>query len=470
MLFSRSHEKSAAASLTRSGREASVARYREIAPGRLSEFFAGGYKARHVFAHQIYYLPKCGPDGLQLARAMCGSCKPDQLTELVLYAHPSCLGEFPRELFFDKDLCWHQQQFGKPGQIATANLLRRGAELYTMVHQSDLVQRAKRAPRYRTRLQNRFKGWNYMLLNGILNFAVEQQVKSVYLPTAQLALRHTDRKRDVRPELFERIYDQQPRQIFALSRVDAWWKLDVEAHRALLIRPESKSETLPSDKVICLCHDVERGLGHLDDDPPFAELAGRAAPQHLKDILDRERRSSVKATYNVVGQLLPELRGAIEADGHCLGFHSYDHRDFTKSAQLGRCREIDYRLKGYRPPQSKITRELNDENLLLHNFEWLASSGYSLGIRRPELHHGLVKIPIAFHDWDLYRGSTTWEAWEQQALRTIEQSEFLAFSMHDCYGGFWLPHYERFLEKVGALGTFKTLDEVLNLTIMSHAV
>ena len=40
---------------------------------------------------------------------------------------------------------------------------------------------------------------------------------------------------------------------------------------------------------------------------------------------------------------------------------------------------IDYRIKGYRPAQSRITAELTDANLAFHNFEWLASSRYSLG-------------------------------------------------------------------------------------------
>src|SRR5262249_34407092 len=159
----------------RMGRSTTV-RYHEIAPGRAGEFLARGYKGRHVFAHQFYYLPKCGPDGLQLAHNMCGPCRPEELSEIVLYAHPSELDGLPERLFFDDDLCWHQQQFGKTGQIATVNLLRRGTNLHTMVHQSDLVQRASRAPEYRTRLQNRFKGWNFMLLNAVLNSAIDQNV------------------------------------------------------------------------------------------------------------------------------------------------------------------------------------------------------------------------------------------------------------------------------------------------------
>ena len=107
-------------------------RYHQIGPDRTGEFLSKGYKSRHVFPHEFYYLPKCGPDGLQLAQRMCGPCLLDELSEIVLYAHPSQLNDFPKELFFNDDLCWHQQQFGKPGQIATVNLLRRGTDLYTM--------------------------------------------------------------------------------------------------------------------------------------------------------------------------------------------------------------------------------------------------------------------------------------------------------------------------------------------------
>ena len=183
-----------------------------------------------------------------------------------------------------------------------------------------------------------------------------------------------------------------------------------------------------------------------------------------------ERRLSVKATYNIVGQLLPSAREQIEADGHGLAFHSYDHRDFERSGQLAPCRSIDYRLKGYRPPQSKITSELSDETLCFYNFEWLASSSYSLGIDTPQMGNRLVKIPIAFDDYELYRSGLDWETWEAQALATIRQNEFVAFSLHDCYAPFWLPHYQRFLERVCALGRLQTMNDVLNRVLMSHAI
>lgn len=444
-------------------------RYHEIGPDRTGEFVAKGYKYRHVFPHQVRYLPKCGPDGFQLAQRMCGSTHLDDSWEIVLYAHASALAEFPASIFFDDDLCWHQQQFGLIGQIATGNLIWRDKDLYSTVHQSDIVQRASRTPEHRTHLQNRFKGWNYMLLNAILNFAVEHSVHSVYTPTADWALRHTDPSRNVQRDLFERIYDEQPHAMFRAERAGNWWKINVQKNEHRLVRPETRSMPLPAEKTICLCHDVERGLGHLDCDPAFAKHADIAGPKYLETMLKIERSMDVKATYNIVGTLVPELRQAVENEGHCLGFHSYDHADFENTKQLDRCRGVDYRLKGYRPPQSKLTRELSDENLCYYNFEWLASSTYSLGIDAPHLEHRLVKIPIAFDDYALYSERMAWLNWEQQALRTLAENDFVAFSLHDCYAQFWLPHYERFLEKILALGSLKTMNEVLNRVLMSHA-
>jgi hypothetical protein len=449
--------------------ERPAARYHEIGPDRTGEFLSRGYKRRHVFPHQFYYLPKCGPDGLQLARSMCGPCRLQELSEIVLYAHPSEVSEFPEKLFFDDDLCWHQQQFGKTGQIATVNLLLRGTDLHTMVHQSDLIQRAGRAAQYRTRLQNRFKGWNFMLLNAILNFAIDQNVQSVYTPTAELALRNTDPARNVGADLFDRVYDRQIQETFKVRRVGDWWHVDVHENRDLVIRAETRVETVPDEKIICLCHDIERGLGHLESDPDFAQLAEKTSPMSLTKMLKIERQSGVRATYNVVGQLLPGVREEIETEDHCLAFHSYNHRIAKDDKQLAPCRGVDYRLKGYRPPQSKITDELSEENLCFYNFEWLASSTYSLGIDTPEMRNGLVKIPIHFDDYDLYRDRLSWEVWEQRALEIIEKTDFVAFSLHDCYAPFWLTHYSSFIDKVRGLGTLKTMNEVLNAMVRSHA-
>jgi len=166
----------------------------------------------------------------------------------------------------------------------------------------------------------------------------------------------------------------------------------------------------------------------------------------------------VRATYNVVGCLLRDLKEDIARDGHCLAFHSYDH-DLNKR-QLTRCRQIDSEIIGYRAPRSIITAELSDYELQRHGFRWLASSAKSLGTRLPKQDIGIAKIPILFDDFELFSRRTDYHEWEAKALATIVNSPIAAFCLHDCYAFHWLPYYRRFLERVLQLGTFSVLDNV----------
>src|SRR3954467_11242657 len=95
--------------------------FREVTADRVDEWVARGHHRRHFFAHRVRHLPKCGPDGFLLAERMCGIDEPSAMWELVMYADDGLLREFPRSLFFDDDLAWHRQQFGRPGQVATAS-------------------------------------------------------------------------------------------------------------------------------------------------------------------------------------------------------------------------------------------------------------------------------------------------------------------------------------------------------------
>ena len=444
-----------------------VSPYRRISAERIEEFFQKGYKKKYFFPHKIYYLPKCGPDGFKLAKWMHGDCNLNQMWEVVIYADKPIVAEFPQELYFDDDLVWHQQQFGKAGQIATANLLLDDHRLFSMVHISDLVQRISRRREAKTRIENRFKGWHHLLLNSILNFAVEHNVSTVYSPTSGWALTHTDPKRTVQTELFERVYDRAIAEHFVATREGNWWAWDVSENRSRLITPVSDRDVLQHEKTICLCHDVERGFGHLEADPDFAVLAAEQSANHLREILTIEKQLAIKATYNVLGRLLDETRTPIEQDGHCIAFHSFDHN--IHADQLSNCRQVDYRIKGYRPPQSKITPELSDENLCFHNFEWLASSDYSLEISSPIMKNRIVKIPIHFDDFALYERTVGYNDWSQNAFDTIKSNDFVVFCLHDCYAPFWLRQYKEFLEKVSLLGKFKTLNEVSNEVILAHA-
>src|SRR5262249_33204720 len=152
-----------------------------------------------------------------------------------------------------------------------------------------------------------------------------QNVLSVFTPTARLALRNTDPARNVGPDLFDRIYDRQIQQIFKVEQAGDWWKVEVQKNRHLVIRTETKVESRRQEKVICLCHDIERGRGHLDSDTAFAALAEETSPSSLTEMLRVERQTDVRATYNVVGELLSTVREEIGPPGHCLAFHSFNH-------------------------------------------------------------------------------------------------------------------------------------------------
>lgn len=439
--------------------------WHELGTDRLEEFMARGHRQRHVFPHRLLYLPKSGPDGYKLAGRMCGIADPALMWELVLYADASLLEEFPEELFFDDDLVWHQQQFGLTGQIATANVVLDRPVLWSMVHIADVVQRIGRRRELKTRIDNRFRGWHDMLLNAVLAFALERGAEEIRLPTASLAMRHTDRRRTVGAELFERVYDRDVRRLFDVERAGDWWVLDVRANRDRAVLPRiEKVVRRPAAKTICVCHDVEAGLGHVGIDEDLVRLAGRTWRRSLRAMLAIEREFGVRATYNVVGLLLEDVREGIAAGDHTLAFHSYDH---TEADQLARCRRVDYRLKGYRPPRSRITPELDDRSLLYHNFEWLASSALSLRATEPVLRNGLVRIPIHFDDFPLYRHGVDFAAWQERIVAEIEGHELVVLSLHDCYAHLWIDRYPELLERVRALGQLKTLDELAAAAVLA---
>ena len=447
------------------------ARYREIAATRADEALAKGYKQRHFFPHRFYYLPKCGPDGFRLAQRMCGATDPAACWEIVLYADPALIADLPAELFFDDDLIWHQQHFGRPGQIASVNLVIAGDTIYTMAHVSDLVQRIGRRREHLTHVEKRFRGWHHMLLNSIANFALERGAAQVLSPLAAWAMRHTDRARTVQRELFERVYDRDLRTRFPGATVRGdWWVIDTAELADHCVRAEPGADPVRQEKTICLFHDTERGLGHRDVDPAFAALADREAPAHLEAMLGIERAAGVRATYDVVGVLLPELRDRIAAGGHALAFHSYDHAPPGQDrGQLYACRTIDYRLKGYRVPRSELTEALSDDELLTHNFEWLAMAGHKFGIAAPAMWGGIVRLPIAGDDYSLHTGRRQYAEWEAFVLDAVRAHPFAAIGLHDCYAAAWLPHFPRLLDALRELGTLRTADDVAFDVIFSHA-
>jgi hypothetical protein len=444
-----------------------AARFRLIGAQRAEEWVARGHRRRHFFAHRLFQLPKCAPDGFRVAQAMWGLERLEAHWQLLLYADPALLERFPRALFFDDELIWHQQHFGRPGQVATAAIAIDGDVAHSMVHHADLVQRIGRMRGHKTQIEKQLGGWPWMVLNGVLAFACERGLRAVRVPRSQLAMRHTDRARIVQPYLFERVYDRPAAEIPGAIQSGEWWEIELEAARPAIIEPVPAGEPIDERRTVCVFHDLERGLGHRDDDPELSRLVDERADRVLTEMLDAEARASVRVTYNVVGQILPEVREQIEGGGHALAFHSYDHG--PAHHQLQRCRELDYRLKGYRLPKSRLTAETTDERLAYHNFEWLAGSRRSVGADAPALRNRLVRLPVALDDYPLYTGVLSYEDWETQLLERVRREAYTAVGLHDCYADWWLERYPQLLERLGTAAELRTLNEVSADVILGAA-
>lgn len=450
----------------------------EVSVAHREVFLRAGYRARDFFPHRIRYLPKTGPDGSYLARHMAGITVPESVWQVVVHATSPAIDEFPRDIFFDRDLQWHQQHFHEPGQVASASMVIEGGILYSMAHQSDLVQRISRQRSLKTRVEKVFCGWHHMLLNAIARFATMRGCRELRVPTSRLMMRHTDRKRTVQTPLFERVYDRAVQHHFTAYEADGWWCIDLNENRARIVEPERRVRDVTRPRTICIVHDIERGLGHAEVDPAFARQADERSDAALTAMLDAERLAGVRATYVIVGSLMRELRDRVEltdgqwrstsAGGHALGFHSYDHAPNAK--QLGACRSVDYRLKGYRPPRSRLTPELNEETLCWYNFEWLGSAGASFRFNAPRLDVRVAKIPIRTDDHPLHTGTMDFASWRRVLVDDVRQRSFVAFGLHDCYASHWLPHYPSLLEELQRLGTLRTFDEVADEVFLAAAI
>ena len=442
--------------------------FRQIGAERAAEWEEKGHGRRHFFPHRLFQLPKCGPDGYRIAERMCGEQQLDHHWQLLLYADPTLVERFPRALFFDDDLIWHQQHFGRPGQVASATVLIRPDALYSMVHHADLVQRVGRFREHKTQIEKQLGGWPWMLVNGALALAIERGIRTVRTPGARLAMQNTDESRDVQPYLFERVYDRPLAELPGAVRRDEWWEVEVSTAAAAVLMPVPGEEPVHEEKTVCVMHDVERGLGHPADDPELARRADESGDEALAAMLAAEALAGVRATYNVVSTLLEDVRSAVEPHGHALAFHSFDHSD--DGDQLHRCREVDYRLKGYRLPQSRRTPETTDTNLAFHNFEWLASSPPALEAETPVLQGRLVRLPVTLDDFDLYTGRQSYDEWEGELLDHVERAPYTTVGLHDCYAHLWLPRYAELLEKLRSRARLRTLDEVSADVLMSAAV
>ncbi|HEY4404410.1 MAG TPA: hypothetical protein VGN55_07120 [Xanthobacteraceae bacterium] len=376
----------------------------------------------------------------------------------------------PDGLFENREVNWHNQQFGRSGLIAAAGLWVRGSVVTITTMQSDVCQQLYRQHDLRkackTRLETRFKYWYIFLLNAVLDAGLDGGISSVRSPTGRHIVAHT--KKAIRPDLFARIYDHAESEYRCRRVVEGaaeYWEIPLRANAARIVRLRGGNLAPPEAdrrRKICIFHDIEE-----DVDTAISPSECRS---NLERMLRIEREFDVPATYCILGSLFDRRREAILAadSRHAIGFHSFDHQ-LADLDQLPKCREVDLRVRGYRPPQSRTTSELTDENLAFHNFEWLANSSHGFGFADCVLQNGIVKIPIHLDDYSLFTGTRSYAEWESSLLEQAGSRRVFGLGLHDCYAGKWLDRYPDLLRKLASLGEFQSADRVCDQSYLRAA-
>ena len=426
-------------------------------------FVAKGFRRRAFFPHDAIALRKAYPDTfVQLKKRGVSAAQAARLNVWQINLYSPWVDDFPPELFTDPTVNWHNQQFGRPGLIASAGLFIDESSLYISLLQSDLCQQIARNRALKeicaSRLNNRFRYWYEILFNAILDFAADLGVQRVYCPTAQQIVRTTVKPID--PALFFQVYD------FCQSRYEArhehvgsaeYWCIDVATNADRIVRLEQSPFTASLQQpplVICLFHDIEENIDS-DADPKECQAV-------LRRMLDVEREHGVKTTYNILGRLFARNAPLITQHGdHSIAFHTYDHR-LDSLDQLQQVRGVDLQVKGYRTGRSVITEELTDYALTFHNFEWLMSSARSFGFDLPKLENGIVKIPAHLDDYLLSSGELDYEGWMNRLMTMVKEQRFVSLGLHDCYSRFWIERYSELLDRLKKVGELWTCDQIMN--------
>ena len=213
---------------------------------------------------------------------------------------------------------------------------------------------------------------------------------------------------------------------------------------------------------ICIFHDVEENV-----DTTISEAE---CSDNLNRMLQIEKDFGLDATYNVLGSFLARKKKIIQASNphHSIAFHSFNHR-LDDTMQLHQCRDVDLRVRGYRPPRSRLTAELTDYNLTFLNFEWLASSAPVWVLTSADLKMESSKIPIGLDDYSLFTGEVDYERWESDLLERACAKQLFAFGLHDCYAGLWLANYPQLLHKLAEIGDFITADQLCDRILLDES-
>lgn len=428
---------------------------------QIEPFLRAGFARKYVFRHEVAVVPKRYPGSIlhlrqynmPLAKILEGAFR-----QINMYA--TDIGKDREELFANPHVNWHGQQCTRLGLIASAGLFLQDPEIAIItIMQSDLCQQLYRHPSLkracRTQVDNRFGRWYRLLLNAVMDFCNDHHISRLLVPASGTILRRLPRA--VSPPLFTRIYDDPPLWLRCnrLRLYEAeYWEIAVDDNRGRFIPLEPIPSASQKDiRGICIFHDVE---ANVDTQVPASDCS-----HWLESILDIETSMGVSLTYSVLGELLPGLRPLLQRYRiGSLALHSFDHQ-INSLNQLGRARRVDFKVRGYRPPQSLITEELTDFNLSYYDFEWLLSSARSLGVTEPQLQNYIVKIPVHLDDYPLHTGACTLDAWMGRIRSLLESSiQLVVIGTHDCYAHHWLKCYPQLLRECLAKRPMRNCDEI----------
>ena len=434
-------------------------------------FASQGLARRERFGHRVIAIPKAYPDS-QLLLERRGvprhTIESGTFWQLNLYTN-DCYG-LPDELFLEPEVNWHRQQLGLKGLIAAAGLWIVDSAATITVLQSDLCQQLYRHPALKrsckTQVETHFKYWYVILSNAVLDFCSSRGLSTLYCPTGRQILTNT--RKQIAPDLFLRIYDHaQERYRCSKAMIGAaeYWEIPLQANadRIVHLAPtEAPAIGFDQSPRICLFHDIEENID--------TDISPNECESNLRQVLQIEQEFNIDGTFNVVGTMYQRKREIISKFNarHSLGFHSFNHQ-LDEGEQLQRCRAVDLRVRGYRPARSQIAPELNDYNLALWNFEWFASSSGSLQHTTCKLQNGIVKIPVHFDDYPLFKGTIDYDQWESRVLQLAQMHPVVGLGLHDCYAGMWLPHYPQLLEKLRMIGSFVSADDVCNNLLLQES-
>jgi hypothetical protein len=117
----------------------------------------------------------------------------------------------------------------------------------------------------------------------------------VQIQTARVKRGPYDLQRPVRRSLFARVYDRTVMERFAATKSRGWWVINVDSNKNRVVTSTKCEEVTPRGPRVCICHDIERGLGRSGIDEERMRTADRIEPEVLAEMIRCEKTADIRA-------------------------------------------------------------------------------------------------------------------------------------------------------------------------------